>query len=148
MKTKKELVRWAEDQISKGTPRQIIIDQLMEMVDKSFGDPFQMRACLDAASEVGQILGTRNSIAKQQEAEGNFEQAIHLYELNVSDKFPGDYTYDRLRIIYSKLGRKEDARRVCKAFIDMAQYYVDRGSKRGDLHTKILKFKKYLEKLK
>jgi|SRR6266545_148047 len=55
------------------------------------------------------------------EKEGNVDAAIALYEANITAQFPGTHPYERLRIIYTKQKRWDDAIRVCRAYIQFGQ---------------------------
>jgi len=67
--------------------------------------------------ELFNICVTRNLGGKEAEKDGNLRKAIVLYEDNVQDCFDGKFPYERLRIIYKKLGRDADAVRVMKAYL-------------------------------
>lgn len=43
-----------------------------------------------------------NLTGRELEKSGKIDEAIELYERNVSNKFEGNYPYDRLAIIYRK----------------------------------------------
>ena len=61
----------------------------------------------------------RNLDGKIAEKNGDIETAIRLYEQNVSDRFTGSHPYNRLAIIYRKLKRYEDEKRVLLTAIDV-----------------------------
>jgi tetratricopeptide (TPR) repeat protein len=84
------------------------------------------------------VMVDRNLEGKTLEDEGKLDQAISLYEANVRDKFDGTHPYDRLRIVYTKQRRYQDAIRVCQAYLALP----DREHGQNKPH-----FKKHLEKL-
>ena len=78
------------------------------------------------------------------EKSGKTEKAIILYEKNIKEGFDGSYPYDRLAIIYHKLGRLDDEIRVLKKAISVFENISNR---RGDKDVKLAKFKKRLNKI-
>ena len=54
----------------------------------------------------------RNLEALSAEHDGKLEEAIALYERNVSEGFPGDLPYGRLVAIYERRGALDEAERV------------------------------------
>lgn len=70
-----------------------------------------------------------NNKGIQLEKEGNIEEAIVLYEENIKIKYPGTHPYDRLMILYHKMGRFADELRVVKSAVAMfprEEKYSDR----------------------
>jgi hypothetical protein len=63
----------------------------------------------------------RNQEGIVAEKAGDLDAAIALYEANVAAHFEGSHPYDRLRIIYTKQKRWDDAIRVCRAYIQFGQ---------------------------
>jgi len=63
----------------------------------------------------------RNQEGIAAEKAGDLDSAIALYEANVAAHFEGSHPYDRLRIIYTKQKRWDDAMRVCRAYIQFGQ---------------------------
>ena len=55
--------------------------------------------------------------ARECEQEGDLDKALPLYEALIYDGFQGTLPYDRLRIIYTRQKRFEDAIRVCEAYV-------------------------------
>ncbi len=154
--TELQLRRWAEAQIMNGVARQKVCADVMAKFDHSPPnvknlDKMQMvtehnRACLNVESAIMQIMIYRNEEARQLERSGKTDQAIALFEESVRDQFLGTLPYERLRIIYTKLKRYEDAIRVCQAYVDNP--YLKGGGKiegRQEFWEKIRKLK---EKIK
>ena len=54
----------------------------------------------------------RNLIGKELENEGRMDDAIPLYEQNITERFDGSHPYTRLAIIYKKKGFVDDEIRV------------------------------------
>jgi len=69
----------------------------------------------------------RNLRGEELEKLGQMDSAIALYEANVMDGFEGAFPYERLRIIYRKARRFQDAIRVCEAYDAMAKEMVAAG---------------------
>jgi hypothetical protein len=63
----------------------------------------------------------RNQEGIAAEKAGDLDAAITLYEANVAAHFEGSHPYDRLRIIYTKQKRRDDAIRVSRAYIQFGQ---------------------------
>jgi len=59
----------------------------------------------------------RQNEARDLESQGRIDEAIAIYELLLAHAFPHPVPYERLRIIYAKEGRLQDAIRACKAFL-------------------------------
>ncbi len=66
------------------------------------------------------IMVDRNLRGVALEKAGDIEAAIALYEANVRDRFDGSHPYDRLRVLYRKLGRIADLMRVARAYCALA----------------------------
>lgn len=84
----------------------------------------------------------RNLKGIEFEKEGNIESAIELYEKNIKERFDGSHPYNRLSIIYRKLNRIEDEKRVLE--IAVSVFENDVYKKRSDRLPKLEKFKKRL----
>lgn len=79
------------------------------------------------------------------EKQGNLEEAIKLYEENVSGRFIGNHPYDRLAVIYRKQKDRENEQRILETAIDV--FTNDVSVKRHDRIPKLQKFKYRLIKL-
>ncbi|GGI64707.1 hypothetical protein ACFQOY_13860 [Enterococcus alcedinis] len=80
------------------------------------------------------------------EKQGDVNGAIALYEENVAARFIGNHPYDRLVIIYKRLKKIDDAKRVLNIAIDV--FENDVVITRADRIPKLNKFKEKLSKLK
>ena len=67
----------------------------------------------------------KNMLGITCERQGDYEQAIKLYEENIFDRFEGNHPYDRLAIYYRKLKDYDNEIRVLEAGIDVFTYDVD-----------------------
>ncbi|MEA1958114.1 MAG: hypothetical protein U9N44_00345, partial [Chloroflexota bacterium] len=112
-RTEKDLLLWANDQVSQGVPRQIIWDCLMNWDNEKLSLE-EKESSMKVASHILNIMVDRNLNGIALEKQGLVDKAIALYVENVSDLFDGDHPYDRLRVIYSKQKRFPEAIRVCK----------------------------------
>lgn len=65
----------------------------------------------------------RNLKGIQLEKEGNVDEAIKLYEKNVSEEFDGSHPYERLAIIYKRKGLIDEEIKILKTAKDR----IDRG---------------------
>jgi len=79
------------------------------------------------------------------EKNGNTEKAIELYEKNVKNRFEGSFPYKRLAIIYTKMKRYEDAKKVLEIAVDI--FEKDVCYQRGDRLPKLSFFRGRLEKI-
>lgn len=100
-----------------------------------------------AESEIFHDMVERNLQGQVFERSGNIDKAIELFEQNVSDRFSGNYPYERLRIIYTKRKQYQQAIRVCRAFMSVAEAQLNAGSQRADLKRKATKFADWIAKL-
>jgi tetratricopeptide (TPR) repeat protein len=73
------------------------------------------------ASKLENIIVDRNIKGNELEKRSNIDEAITVYESNVSDFADTPAPYERLRIIYTKRKQYVEAIRVCEAFIEMCQ---------------------------
>lgn len=87
----------------------------------------------------------RNLIGKGYEKKGQIDKAIEMYEANVNEGFEGNFPYDRLCIIYNKMNRYADVKRVLERAVYTFENEVYKD--RGDRLPKLEKFKKQLEKM-
>ncbi|GAA4307729.1 hypothetical protein [Nibribacter koreensis] len=86
----------------------------------------------------------RNLKGMELEKAQNLEQAISLYEENVKEKFDGSHPYERLSIIYKKLGKIEDEIRVLELAVSVYNKETARTVLYGN--PKLGKFKDKLTK--
>jgi hypothetical protein len=144
--TQDSLIEWAEKQIEQGVPRQVICDFLLNSVSHAYSVD-EMEISLKSESQLLQVMVERNLKGRELEKAGNTEDAIKLYEANVLDWFSGNFPYERLKVIYSKQKKLDEAIRVCKAFVRVADFLLEGGSKRGDLIPKRNKFIQWIKEL-
>jgi len=141
-KNETSLLIWADALIKQGVPRQIICNFLLH--DK---DLISLENRLNVESQLSKVMLDRNINSRNFERAGLVDSAIKLYELNVIDWFGGNFPYERLKIIYSKQKQYDECIRVCKAFVNVVDYYLSDGSLRGDLIPKRNKFIKWISEL-
>lgn len=77
------------------------------------------------ANVIEDIVVNRNLSGKSFETDGRIDEAIRLYELNIGDLVDTPHPYERLRIIYTKQKRFDDAIRACQAYIEMSKQLSD-----------------------
>jgi len=85
-------------------------------------------------------------LGKSFEADGEIDKAIVCYEDCIRKRFEGNGPYDRLAVIYRKLGRRDDEIRVLNEAISVFEAIVLKGF-RADGPPKLTKFQKRLAKL-
>ncbi len=145
-RTERDLLQWANDQISNSVPRQIIWNYLLNWENRKLSFEEQ-ESSMKVASHLLNVMVDRNLNGITLEKQGEVDKAIALYEENISDLFGGDHPYDRLRVIYSKQKRFSEAIRVCRAFVKIADTLLQEGSQRSDLKPKREKFISWIKKL-
>lgn len=114
-KFREKWTKWLDAQIHRGVPRQRLWLQLLQYKKTDTLEEMQARGQL--AQDISNLLFTRNQQGGELERAGSVDEAVALYEANIADEFPGDYPYERLRIIYSKRGDYQSAHRVCAAYL-------------------------------
>jgi tetratricopeptide (TPR) repeat protein len=87
----------------------------------------------------------RNLQGIELERQGRVDEAIELYETNVSEDFEGNHPYDCLVYIYEKRKQYNEARRVLEKAIYVFDNIVNK--ERMDRLPKLNKFKKELSRL-
>lgn len=83
-----------------------------------------------------------NLTGRELEKSGKIDEAIELYERNVSNRFEGNYPYDRLAIIYRKRRDYDNEIRVLRTAVEV---FENNQSTRKDISPKIDRFKKRLD---
>ncbi|MBS3954612.1 MAG: hypothetical protein KGZ88_16795 [Methylomicrobium sp.] len=84
-------------------------------------------------------------LGKKFEQEADLEKACACYEGCIKNRFEGNGPYDRLIILYKKLGRHDDALRIVKKAISVFEKVSKQG--RIDGAKKLEKYKSELEKI-
>jgi len=69
------------------------------------------------------IMVNRNLKGIKLEKKGNIEDAVKLYEQNITDKFDGTHPYNRLSIIYRRKGQIKDEIRISKKAMQVFKSY-------------------------
>ena len=87
----------------------------------------------------------KNFLGKEFEKSGEFEKAIACYEGCIQNNFDGTFPYDRLAVIYRKLGRSEDEIRVLKRAFTV--YSEGAASGQGRSNEKAQRYADRLQKL-
>lgn len=83
-----------------------------------------------------------NLTGRELEKSGKIDEAIELYERNVTNRFEGNYPYDRLAIIYRKRRDYDNEIRVLRTAVEV---FENNQSMRKDISPKIDRFKKRLD---
>ncbi|NJD60024.1 MAG: hypothetical protein C3F13_09460 [Anaerolineales bacterium] len=138
----KTLDEWSRKMIKLGVPVSVLREHLSKQPDVRATE-YDMRLLVKLPG----IMAERNQKGKNFERKGKIDEAIKMYEANVTDRFNNNFPYDRLRIIYTNQQRYEDAIRVCHAFVDMANTLLNAGTPRGDVLPKRDRYMNYIERL-
>jgi hypothetical protein len=85
------------------------------------------------------------SLGRAFEKDGDLEKACACYEGCVRNRFDGNAPYDRLIVIYKRLGRPKDVERVIRKAMAVFEKVANRG--RSDGLKKFEKFKLQLEEI-
>lgn len=96
---------------------------------------------------LNKVMIDRNVNGQAFEKAGQIDKATELYEANIADRFIGTHPYDRLRVIYSRRKRYTEAIRVCKAFVNVLDEHIKKGSRQGDLKKVREEFINWIQKL-
>lgn len=128
--TAEYVLLWAEDQIERGTPRQLICEMLVSTAEKlmankeaQFGDNMKLyvalrsaaRAITEAERKLYTPMINRNAEGIRLENAGQPDEAIKLYEANIRDMSRSITPYERLRVLYLRRRDFVNAIRVCQA---------------------------------
>ncbi len=81
-------------------------------------DVEEMEAFSKVMKSIEDTVVDRNLNGIELEKKGHEDQAIALYEANISDRFDGSHPYNRLRILYKDRGDYANAIRACEAYIN------------------------------
>ena len=68
-----------------------------------------------------EVWWKREERAIKYEKAGNIDEAVKLYEQNVSDHAYTPHSYRRLVMLYKMLGRRSDERRVAREALTVAK---------------------------
>ena len=141
---KTQLQLHVEEQARRGIPRQEIYNDLMAKSRAALNDSSSPSPHLEAnavgtssamsvAGEVRHVMMERNRQATHHEKEGQVDRAIRLYEANLTDGFEGMRPYERLRLIYTRQNRYQEAIRICQAYLALPERECgqSRGQNRG-----------------
>lgn len=128
------VLKWAYTVMKEGVPRAGVAIFLLDMVRrlassgsqaasmeemwkwKTLAEPV-IDVLREAEEQISRVMLDRNRRAQQLENAGRLDEAIQLYEANVTDGFQGVYPYERLRAIYMERKDYQNAIRVCEAAI-------------------------------
>ena len=82
------------------------------------GFGLEIEAYLREADRICVLLGQRHMRAHHAEKHGREKEAVQLYEQNVRDGDLSTLSYERLRVLYMQQGRRNEALRICEAYIN------------------------------
>lgn len=87
----------------------------------------------------------KSTLGQKYEKEGETEKAIACYEGCANNRADGSFTYNRLTVIYRRLGRKDDEVRILRKAILVYSKAAKSGQSRAG--EKLKKFEERLRKL-
>jgi hypothetical protein len=106
--------------------------------DWSVGEPL-FRAVIGAPDTVlSDRQVARNILGAQYLRTGRASEAVELFEANVTERFSGNYPYERLASIYGREQRFADAARVLRRAIEVVAAQPDCS---GDLATRLARLR-------
>ena len=128
------VLKWAHACMKEGVPRAGVAIFLLGMVKRlasvgnqtvSTQEMWKWRTLAEpivdvlreAEEQISRVMLDRNLRAQQLENAGRLDEAIQLYETNVTDGFQGVHPYERLRAIYTERQDYENAIRICEMAI-------------------------------
>ena len=122
----RQILAWVEQRVDQGRPLQIIMDELHERQRMMLSDHRQpeerlraFEAYNHAIRQLFNVMAERNERGRRLEKLEKVDQAIPLYQANIADCMQASLPYDRLRIIYTRQKRYEDAAWVCQAYLSL-----------------------------
>lgn len=131
-----DLMYWLELISETSTPREELCNDL------TFNFPqIEITLRSEARHLLENLLLKRNVVGAKWEKLGYIGLAITAYEKNIKDGCRGDFPYERLRVLYSKLGLYEKAINSCKAFLALPNHPM------GYDEIKRIRFQEYIEKI-
>ncbi|MBK7919318.1 MAG: hypothetical protein IPJ94_24250 [Chloroflexi bacterium] len=117
-KTSTQVLQWAKKQHDSGVPLMIVWNEIMNSTTLEDGADVIL-AHTRAGDEIFNAMFGRNQEGQKLESEGRIDEAIGLYEKNVTDQFIGLHPYERLRVIYTQRKDYNAAIRVCQSYINL-----------------------------
>jgi tetratricopeptide (TPR) repeat protein len=107
---------WAESQIKLGMPRQEICQGWLDQ-DRCTLTPEERVVYQQAERQLFAQMVARDLRGVELEKRGLRTEAIALYEANVSDRFLGAHTYQRLQALYLAQGDYDKALRISRIHV-------------------------------
>ncbi len=102
--------KWAKGEEARGIPLQHIEDAMMLGANQHEGETGE--ACRVAAAEVMHKMDYRHREGERHEKEGQINEAVHCYELNVRDHHHRTHSFERLLALLHLWGDEEGVERV------------------------------------
>lgn len=122
--TETQLLEWANQEMVRGVPRQVVCDALLNQAFEWKGfdpPPFSL-----VENRLFAVMVERIDKGIDLEKAGKIDEAIKVYEENVADRFKGTFPYERLRVLYAKRKDYLNAIRVCQAYLDLPYPAADK----------------------
>ena len=114
--TSATLREWITAEVRRGVPRWTLHRRLSKAALQT---PVASEKTIMAIEikAIEDLLVERNRRGKELERTGQIDQAMALYEANVTDRFNGSHAYERLRALYKTRGDFANTIRVCDCYL-------------------------------
>lgn len=139
-----KIIEQARQRIAQGEPLGLICNWLLSGYKNS---NMSLEAYV-AYGELSKNLGKDLGKAQLFERKDQINDAIAIYENALMDWFDGSFPYERLRVLYLKQKRYDDAIRVCESFVKMIDKKTELGYYNGNNLVKRNKFAEWVTKIK
>jgi hypothetical protein len=114
--TSSTLREWISAEVRRGVPRWTLYRRLSKAAAQTTMSSEKTIMAIEIKS-IEDLLIERNRRGKELERAGQIDQAMALYEANVTDRFNGSHAYERLRVLYKTRGDFANTIRVCDCYL-------------------------------
>ena len=114
--TSSTLREWISAEVRRGVPRWTLYRRLSKAAAQTTMSAEKTIMAIEIKA-IEDLLIERNRRGKELERAGNIDQAMALYEANVTDRFNGSHAYERLRALYKTRGDFANTIRVCDCYL-------------------------------
>jgi hypothetical protein len=114
--TSSTLREWISAEVRRGVPRWTLYRRLSKAAAQTTMSSEKTIMAIEIKA-IEDLLIERNRRGKELERAGQIDQAMALYEANVTDRFNGSHAYERLRVLYKTRGDFANTIRVCDCYL-------------------------------
>jgi hypothetical protein len=114
--TSSTLREWISAEVRRGVPRWTLYRRLSKAAAQTTMNSEKTIMAIEIKA-IEDLLIERNRRGKELERAGQIDQAMALYEANVTDRFNGSHAYERLRVLYKTRGDFANTIRVCDCYL-------------------------------